>query len=145
MSLSFLSSYSTSNRWELDRPDCVCIHIIAKSPRCQLEVNAQHTDVQQCKDGSHHQDQQRDRASIANLIELERLAVLVDGQELCIGVGASCQDKDQGEIGERRQCDEQQVGGNSTLDEGERNKPNACPQPGPINRGCLEQFRWNAF
>src|SRR5258706_363845 len=114
MSLSSLSSYSTSNRWELDLPDCVCIHIIAKSPRCQLEVNAQHTDVQQSKDGSHHQDQQRDRASIANLIELERHVVLVNCQELCIGVGASCQDIDQREIGERRQVDDQQVGGNNT-------------------------------
>src|SRR5260370_16438286 len=104
MSLSFLSSYSTSNRWELDLPDCVCIHIIAKSPRCQLEVNAQHPDVHQCKDGSHHQDQQRDSASIANLIELERHGLLVDGQELCIGVGACGRALARPELADHRYC-----------------------------------------
>src|SRR5579884_982434 len=121
------------------------MHMHQESPRCYLEVNAQNADVQQRKDGSHHQDEQRDSTAVAKLIELERLAVLVDGQKFCIEVTSSCQDKDQGEIGERRQRDEEEVCSNTAFDQWERNMPNACPQTSTINRGRFEQFSWNAF
>src|SRR5690242_20743188 len=78
----------------------------------QLQINAQNADVEQGENRPYRDNQEGNRAAVANLIELERLTILIDRHQLVIEVTSACQDVDQGKVRERSKRNQQQISSN---------------------------------